>query len=544
MGIFFCCALKIFQLAPPRRLVIQKIMHHQTLSRRTAVILSIVTGIFTGTSFIPFPPWALLFCLVPLWMVWLNESSYKRLFFYGWLAQFTTTIIGFNWVAYVSLEFGHMPWPVALLVLIIYSSVANLFMPFAAVTFGFLRDKLDLKLSSQLLLMVLLTHLFHEYTPTVFPWNLGYPLLWAKAPAYHLAEWIGFVGLSLLVLFLNALVLWVWLHRKQQFKNMALYTILATVTVSNGLGFYISINQPAPDAEIKVLIVQANVGNLEKVYAEQGWGFRDTIAKKYMNLTKSALSDLSEKPDFVIWPESAYPRTLDEQTIFRTSQSELLRFFATLDLSLITGAYGIGSQQGKPTNSVFVIRSGKLQEIHYSKLHLLIFGEYIPFSDRWPQLKKMIPAGDFEPGTQPHVLPFDETLLGPQICYESLFPKYTKNVVDLGAEILVNVTNDSWYGTWQEPWQHLYMTVGRAVEFRRPLVRSTNTGISTVALATGEVQQLSPMLEEWTGFYKVHYVKNPPATIYKKLFWFIPALVWLLTVGLIVRAWRERIKIS
>ena len=82
--------------------------------------------------------------------------------------------------------------------------------------------------------------------------------------------------------------------------------------------------------------------------------------------------------------------------------------------------------------------------------------------------------------------------MGPQVCYESLFPEFSKGLADLGAQFFVNVTNDSWYGAWQEPYQHLYMTLARGVEFRRPVLRVANTGISTVSLANGDVLALSP----------------------------------------------------
>ena len=82
--------------------------------------------------------------------------------------------------------------------------------------------------------------------------------------------------------------------------------------------------------------------------------------------------------------------------------------------------------------------------------------------------------------------------LGLQICYEGLFDWFTRDVVQEGASILVNVSNDAWFGTWQEPWQHLYMTLSRAIEVRRPLVRGTNSGFSAVVSAKGEIS--SPMV--------------------------------------------------
>jgi apolipoprotein N-acyltransferase len=106
----------------------------------------------------------------------------------------------------------------------------------------------------------------------------------------------------------------------------------------------------------------------------------------------------------------------------------------------------------------------------------------------------------------------------------------------LGAQFIVNATNASWYGSWQEPYQHLYMTLARAVEFRRPLIRATNTGISTVVLASGEILEKSPIYEEWTKLYNVPYLKKPPATFYQYWFWLVPGLLWFSLSVLIISA--------
>ncbi|WP_338040421.1 nitrilase-related carbon-nitrogen hydrolase [Methylocucumis oryzae] len=111
-----------------------------------------------------------------------------------------------------------------------------------------------------------------------------------------------------------------------------------------------------------------------------------------------------------------------------------------------------------------------------------------------------------------------------KICYESLFPAFSKALAELGAQVIINVTNDSWYGTWQEPYQHMYMTLARSVEFRRPVIRVTNTGITTVALASGEILQQSPLHQEWSGVYQVAYRKQPSPTFYQQHFLLMPVL--------------------
>ncbi|MEQ1530576.1 MAG: nitrilase-related carbon-nitrogen hydrolase, partial [Methylococcales bacterium] len=136
-------------------------------------------------------------------------------------------------------------------------------------------------------------------------------------------------------------------------------------------------------------------------------------------------------------------------------------------------------------------------------------------------------TGHFARGAGPtELLQWNGYKMGAQICYESLFPQFSKSLAELGAQFIVNVTNDSWYGAWQEPYQHMYMTLARGVEFRRPVLRVTNTGISTVSLASGEILEQSPIHQPWVGVYEVPYLKNPPSTFYQRWFWLMPGLMW------------------
>ena len=115
----------------------------------------------------------------------------------------------------------------------------------------------------------------------------------------------------------------------------------------------------------------------------------------------------------------------------------------------------------------------------YDKVHLVPFGEYIPFHNWLPFLGKMVTAvGDFRPGKQGKVIEWDKCRLGVQICYEIIFPNLSRALVKNKADVLVNITNDAWYGRTGAPYQHFSMAVFRAVENRRSLVRSANTGIS------------------------------------------------------------------
>ncbi len=158
--------------------------------------------------------------------------------------------------------------------------------------------------------------------------------------------------------------------------------------------------------------------------------------------------------------------------------------------------------------------------------------KYFPGAIWFPKLKELFPeVADFGRGNGPQILTLGQFRLGAQICYEGLFDWFSRDLANKGAQMIVNATNDSWYDLRMEPKQHGYMTLARAIEVRRPLIRSTNTGISTVILANGNILEQSPLHQEWYHLYEVPYMESPPATVFMGWgYWLIPGLLffWLL----------------
>jgi apolipoprotein N-acyltransferase len=135
--------------------------------------------------------------------------------------------------------------------------------------------------------------------------------------------------------------------------------------------------------------------------------------------------------------------------------------------------------------------------IRYNKSHLVPYGEYVPFKKWVPFLGKMVAhVGDFVPGIKGKTIPWENAKLGIQICYEIIFPDLSRAMVKNGATLLVNITNDAWFGKTSGPYQHFSMTVFRAVENRRALARSANTGISGFIDPAGRILGSTPLLEE------------------------------------------------
>jgi apolipoprotein N-acyltransferase len=188
----------------------------------------------------------------------------------------------------------------------------------------------------------------------------------------------------------------------------------------------------------------------------------------------------------LVWPESAMPffYGLDEDLSLRVDS-----IVRQTGKPLLFGSIGVTLVNGKPRllNRAYLLDRDASLAGAYAKQHLVPFGEYVPWSNVLFFVRH-IAAGfvDFVPGTNPGPLFFQGPPLGVLICYEAIFPQIARETVSRGAQVLINITNDAWYGDTGGPYQHLEISRWRAIEFRVPLVRAANTGISAVFDAAGE----------------------------------------------------------
>jgi apolipoprotein N-acyltransferase len=507
--------------------------------------LPILSGFLIGTSYIPFPPWALFFCQVPLWIFWYRETSAKQAFWGGWLTQFILNAIGFHWIAHTATEFGNLPWWGGFLVLMLFCSLAHLYYPLAGYCWKKLTLRYDFPEWCKPLLLISLFAFFEWIYPTIFPWHMGYPWLWARLPGFNFADVIGFEGLNLLTLTVNACLLYCWFQRRTYRRALApLAAAVLLFALPNALGEKHGEPWKKTDAQVNVLVIQGNIGNLEKVYAQAGRFYQTVILDKFLSLSEKGLREHPET-NVLLWPETAFPDNLDLPYQTQVNSTRLQNFLASKKIPLLTGAYSQDPQKKEVYNGLFFLdESGHHTISPYRKTILLPFGEYFPGAQYAPFLLKLFPeVSTFGRGSGPRLFAADNWKVGPQICYEGLFPEFSGELSHKGAEWFVNVTNDSWFGAGFEPRQHLYMTLARAIEFRRPLIRATNTGISAAILADGEVLTPSPLFEEWTGLYKILYKRNPTSTIYEKIVPYTTSVLAFVCILLIVYG-RERTRRS
>lgn len=518
--------------------------------------LSLLSGILVGTSYIPFNGWALFFCYTPLWIATIklhrDMANYKKIFLTGWITQFVLTLIGFNWIYYVATEFGHLHWSISLLALLSYAALMHIYIPLSLVISVKILRRFQIKSEIvQFLILALMLALIERAWPSIFEWNLGYVLLWIKLPLYHWADTVGFWGLSTWVLLLQAGFAYALTQYKSN-RKAAITTAGANLLLIIALslaGHVKAQGWKKTDDVVKIAIAQGNIGNAEKVLSEKKYQYHSYIRSIYTELTSKHISQ--NPTDIMIWPETAMPFGLDEYFLKGLEQNALMNSVQSWNIPVITGGYSIDPTKldhlGYSTfrNAVFYLSPNLgYSDKPYFKTNLLAFGEYMPFGEKFPVLYQLLPfVGTFERGSGPvvaNVTYKDKTVrMGPQICYDSLAPEFSRGLALNGAQILFNVTNDSWYGWWSEPYQHQIMTLARGIEVRRPLIRSTNTGISSVILADGTLLQNSPIDQSWTYTYDIPYKTNPKQTVYTR-FGYLDWMLWVLVLLTLIFIYKNK----
>ena len=213
--------------------------------------------------------------------------------------------------------------------------------------------------------------------------------------------------------------------------------------------------------------------------------YQDNTIASYLSLSQEAYNQ--SHPRLLIWPETATPFFFQSDTNYASRISD---FVKSHDLYLLFGspAYDYTQNGTHYYNSAFLMDPGGTILGRYDKRHLVPFGEYLPLKNLFFFLKKLTDTiGAFTPGRQGNLLKFGNVSMGTLICYEIIFPQLSANDVRDGANLLVTITDDAWFGNTSAPYQHLSMAVFRAVENERFVVRAANTGISAVIAPTGKI---------------------------------------------------------
>ncbi len=376
------------------------------------------------------------------------------------------------------------------------------------------------------------------------PWELlGYSQF-EHLPLIQVADITGVYGISFLIVWANAtvfLLLWnFFLPEKDDNRpgkwsagSMVLVGLLLLgLTWTYGKMRLRNINYLLSQAPTMVMsIIQGNVDQAQKWEMAYRW----RTVEKYMALAER---EKAAAPRLVIFPETAMPFYFIHDKVLTDLVQEKAR---EMESCFLVGAPSL-EQRGERFrfyNSAYLIApSGEIVD-RYDKVHLVPFGEYIPGGDWLPFLEKIVyGAGDFSPGKKGDVLGLGQWRLGVQICYEIIFSDGCRTMVDNGADVLLNITNDAWYGRSSAPYQHFSMTVLRAVESRRALVRAANTGISGWVEPTGRIRQTTGLFTEITQTYRIPKLET--LSLYTRVGDLFAKICVVITVCVIGQSYRRR----
>ncbi len=235
----------------------------------------------------------------------------------------------------------------------------------------------------------------------------------------------------------------------------------------------------------------------------------------------AALGMPSAAPYLIVWPEIPAPMYYYEDPAFRAQVDDFARTAnAYLLLNVVPH-----TPSGAPLNSALLISPEGQPLGRYDKMNLVPFGEYVPSLFKALAAKVSTEAGDFAPGHEQVVLPAGPHRIGAFVCYESVFPDFVRKFAAGGAGVLVNISNDGWYGTSAARYQHLKIVRMRAAENRRWILRATNDGITATIDPAGRVYENLPSYV--TGAARTDYSYVEGVTFYSRYGdWF----VWLSAV--------------
>lgn len=400
---------------------------------------------------------------------------------FGEIPLVPSTVLVFVFCIYSSLQFGIFTWYISRLGLCRGKSVANaLVISFAWVVAEF-------------------------FFPVLFPYGIGvsqgyYPTV------MQVVDTLGVNFLGFLMFFANVSVFYLlddmWQRKRPAFAPPVIS--IAAIAIVLGYGtFRIDEIEKLLETKprVEIAMVQANFD-----YAEKNLDNESVITEKHREMSQEFT-----EADLVIWPETSvqhwFPK---EDSVYRVDyQTDVVpkkhtAHFLIGGLSFIQDPAlledGWDEEDHRKYNTAFLVDPQSNILGQYSKTRLFLLGEYFPWiNEELRFLKRVFPMiGDLTPGEGPRVLevPEKNIKIGPLICYEDIIAELSRNYVKTGANLLVNLTNDAWFGRSIAPYQHLLLSIPRAVETRRYLVRSTNSGISAIVSPTGKIEARTGIFTE------------------------------------------------
>ena len=444
--------------------------------------------------------WLVWIALIPLLAALANLSA-KESFRIGFIFGLIHYLTLLYWVVPVMRTYGYLPLYMSIAILFLFAAVLALFTAGFSMALAALGNTPARCLIGMPLLWVALEYI-RTYLFTGFPWALLGHALYLRHHMIQIADLFGAYGVSFLIALSNAAIfLAITWARRKTWGNMP----ISKPVLVGGLGAFAvgliltglygtwriqtidDLTATSPTARIAV--IQGNIDQAVK------WDPAHQFAaiKTHQRLSLLAKSD---NPDLIVWPESATPFYMFYD---QGPTKKVITGIEQAGIDFVIGSPSVARENGSVVyyNSAYLISPATKNIDKYSKTHLVPYGEYVPFERYFTFLGKLVAqVGDFRPGKPGKTLAWKKGELGVQICYEVVFPALSRALVKNNAALLINITNDAWFGTTSGPYQHFSITIFRAVENRRALARAANTGISGFIDPVGRIMISTPLLEE------------------------------------------------
>ena len=474
-----------------------------------ALLLGALSGVWLPLLFPRIEAdWLAWFALVPLFVLTVRAASTRQAFFSGWLSGVLFFAGSCYWIFDTVRQYGGLSTPVAALVFVLFLLLMGVYLGI----FAGLGHWLTRGLRHPFFILPFLwtaVELLRTYTPMGgFPWNLlgysqvdhaGFMLTVTVAGIYG----AGFLIASVNALWASLLMRWLAASNPERARlgktllptpnggrGMAIVEVLASGLILAFASFPYHAPQ-TPPSTMQAILVQPNTS------LDQQWtpASMQAFLGRMIKLSQpSATVAGGSHPDLVLWPEQPAPIYYRLDPAMQAAAAQVVAqthaTFVFGETSFPLGANGL-PDQSRPRNSAQLIHADGAPGRRYDKIHLVPFGEYVPLPEWIKNLagigKLTSEVGDFIPGQ--HLVLFQDgnSRFATVICYESVFPNLVRDAVKDGAQWLVNISDDGWYGHSSAGWQGLAMARARAIENRRWLLRDTNDGITAVIDPYGRV---------------------------------------------------------
>jgi apolipoprotein N-acyltransferase len=488
-------------------------------------MLAVLSGLLLVLSFPKYGngivAWA---ALIPLFFA-LKDAAPQEAFKTGFLTGLVAHVGILYWITYVVVQYGYLPVYVGIGAMLLLSAYLSLYTACFAWGVVFLRERGIRIFWSAPLLWTILEFLRGRLL-TGFPWeNLAYSqYLYPKV--IQLADITGIYGITFAIVMINALLYGLW-STKFRDRSVRLEAVVACLMILLIIGYgsyrIERIEELLKDAPRKeVALIQGNIDQNLK------WDplYQLETINIYRSLSRQAAPSES---GLIVWPETAAPFYFQQRDAMQDAVVDVAR---TSGSALLFGSPSYERENGDISymNSAYLLRPDGTVSGRYDKVHLVPYGEYVPLRRIFPFIGKLVAGvGDFKPGKGFSPLTIDGLRLGVLICYEGILPEAARDYKREKTDLLVNITNDAWFGRTSAPYQHLSMTVFRAIESRLYLVRAANTGISAIIDPKGEILSR-------TGIFERTILKGDVKIIDEKTYYaaYGDAFVYLCAIALLV----------